>query len=174
MLDKIPLGELKSPGVRIRDIAAVAGLSVSTVSKAINRPHLVAAETREKVACLVRELNFRPLLHPQELRPPVPGPPYPSAGVAPSSTQDSQISSSDARQDNRIQPYRETGKVRIESALLVPGEHLCLWTEHEAMSGTVDAVMADESCFWIWVDGGLGRRMVIASDVLALQTDRVG
>lgn len=42
------------------------------------------------------------------------------------------------------------------------------------MSGTVDAVMADESCFWIWVDGGLGRRMVIASDVLALQTDRVG
>jgi DNA-binding LacI/PurR family transcriptional regulator len=42
----------------IRDVAALAGVSVGTVSNVLNRPDLVAAATREKVQAAISQLGF--------------------------------------------------------------------------------------------------------------------
>jgi hypothetical protein len=52
--------------------------------------------------------------------------------------------------------------------ILEPGKHLRLRVGSEVLSGIVDDVMPDKSCFWIWADGGMGRRMIAASDVAAV------
>ncbi|WP_462200282.1 hypothetical protein [Arthrobacter sp. B2a2-09] len=44
------------------------------------------------------------------------------------------------------------------------GIRLSLRVGPEALSGIVDAVMPDKFCFWIWVDGGMGRRMIDSRD----------
>jgi LacI family transcriptional regulator len=43
---------------RITDVAAAAGVSVGTVSNVLNRPHLVSAETLERVTTVIAELGF--------------------------------------------------------------------------------------------------------------------
>ncbi|WP_227765482.1 LacI family DNA-binding transcriptional regulator [Zhaonella formicivorans] len=44
----------------IKQIAEKAGVSIATVSRAINQPHLVRPSTREKVLKIVREMNYAP------------------------------------------------------------------------------------------------------------------
>lgn len=44
----------------IRDVAAAAKVSISTVSRALSKPELVAAGTREHVRRVARELGYRP------------------------------------------------------------------------------------------------------------------
>jgi LacI family purine nucleotide synthesis repressor len=44
----------------IRDVAELAGLSVATVSRALNKPHLVKAETHERVMSAVEQLGYVP------------------------------------------------------------------------------------------------------------------
>lgn len=46
--------------VTIRDVAALAGVHVSTVSRAMSAPHLVNAATRERVMAAARQLGYRP------------------------------------------------------------------------------------------------------------------
>jgi LacI family transcriptional regulator len=45
-------------GVRIKDVAAAAGVSVGTVSNVLNRPHLVAVPTRRRVSAVISRLGF--------------------------------------------------------------------------------------------------------------------
>jgi hypothetical protein len=52
--------------------------------------------------------------------------------------------------------------------ILKPGDYLSLLVGSEALSGIVDAVMPDGSCFWIWADCGMGRRMIDARDVASI------
>ena len=42
----------------VKDVAALAGVSLGTVSNVLNRPHLVAARTRAKVEAAMAELGF--------------------------------------------------------------------------------------------------------------------
>ena len=56
--------------------------------------------------------------------------------------------------------------------ILQPGYHVSLRVGSEVLSGMVDAVMPDKSCFWIWADGGMGRRMIDAGDVAAVAGTR--
>ena len=58
-------GKLASPGtparrVTIRDVAAQAGVSIGTASKALNGQGKLRAETRDRVAAAARELGFAP------------------------------------------------------------------------------------------------------------------
>ena len=43
---------------RISDVAAAAHVSLGTVSNVLNRPHLVAVSTRERVTAVIAELGF--------------------------------------------------------------------------------------------------------------------
>ena len=60
--------------------------------------------------------------------------------------------------------------MRLTPEILTPGNKLTLRLGHETVSGIVDEVMPDQSCFWIWADGGMGRRMIDARDA-TLVTD---
>ncbi|MBL1066587.1 LacI family DNA-binding transcriptional regulator [Streptomyces sp. 7-21] len=46
--------------VTLRDVARASGVHVSTVSRALSTPHLVRAETRERVLAVAAELGYRP------------------------------------------------------------------------------------------------------------------
>ena len=50
------------------DVADLAGVSVMTVSNAINRPQVVSEATREKVQTAMRELRYRNNLVARSLR----------------------------------------------------------------------------------------------------------
>ena len=52
----------------IVDVAAAAGVSRQTVSNALNKPHLLAADTLEKVHTAISELGFAPNIAAQQLR----------------------------------------------------------------------------------------------------------
>ncbi|XVV15095.1 LacI family DNA-binding transcriptional regulator [Actinoplanes sp. CA-131856] len=52
----------------IRDVARVAGVSDGTVSNTLNRPHLVNAETRERVMAAVAEVGYVPNAAARALR----------------------------------------------------------------------------------------------------------
>ncbi len=49
-----------SPRSTIKDVSRLAGVSVATVSKALNTPHVVSEATRERVLEAVRALDYRP------------------------------------------------------------------------------------------------------------------
>src|SRR4051812_26615234 len=46
--------------VNARQVAELVGVSLSTVSRALSTPELVAAETRAKVEAAARDLGYRP------------------------------------------------------------------------------------------------------------------
>ena len=49
-----------SDRANIRDVAALAGVAVKTVSRVLNDHRYVREETRAKVEAAMRELDFRP------------------------------------------------------------------------------------------------------------------
>ncbi|MEM6416124.1 MAG: LacI family DNA-binding transcriptional regulator, partial [Pseudomonadota bacterium] len=52
----------------IRDVSKVAGVSVATVSRALQKPELVTEKTRAKVAAAVRELGYQPNMMARNFR----------------------------------------------------------------------------------------------------------
>lgn len=54
--------------VGIRDVAEHAGVSISTVSNALNRPHLVSERLVERVRSVADQLGYVPLQAAQQLR----------------------------------------------------------------------------------------------------------
>ena len=52
----------------LQEVARAAGVSMSTVSRAISRPDMVHAETRQRVEAAVRELGYRPSRVARRLR----------------------------------------------------------------------------------------------------------
>ena len=56
----MPPRESQARRVTIRDVAAQAGVSIGTASKALNGQGKLRAETRDRVAAAARELGFAP------------------------------------------------------------------------------------------------------------------
>ncbi|HWI01889.1 MAG TPA: LacI family DNA-binding transcriptional regulator, partial [Propionibacteriaceae bacterium] len=56
------------PRATIRDVAALAGVGIKTVSRVINDEANVSPSTRERVRRAVRTLNFQPNLGAGSLR----------------------------------------------------------------------------------------------------------
>jgi LacI family transcriptional regulator len=54
--------------IGIRDVADRAGVSISTVSNALNRPHLVSAQLVDRVRSAADQLGYVPLQAAQQLR----------------------------------------------------------------------------------------------------------
>ena len=54
-------------GVNIRDVAAMAGVSVTTVSHVLNKQGRVAPETRKRVESVAAQLGYRANIHAQQL-----------------------------------------------------------------------------------------------------------
>lgn len=53
---------------RMRDVAKLAGVSLTTVSRAFTSPELVSDEVRQRVAAAVKSLNYTPNLNARSLR----------------------------------------------------------------------------------------------------------
>ena len=56
----------------------------------------------------------------------------------------------------------------LDPDILQPGKHLTFQFDAEILSGIVDEVMPDKSCFWIWSDDGMGRRLIVAQSAAEL------
>lgn len=59
-MQKLPEAHMKKTAVTIKDVSARCGLSVSTVSKALNNYHDISAETKELVLQTAREIGYYP------------------------------------------------------------------------------------------------------------------
>lgn len=55
-------------GITIKDVAAAAGTSVSTVSKVINGHYSISEETAARVRRVMQELNYYPNASAQSLQ----------------------------------------------------------------------------------------------------------
>lgn len=51
----------------IVDVAREANVSIGTVSRVMNRPHLVRDETRRRVQAAIEKLSYRPNVHARGL-----------------------------------------------------------------------------------------------------------
>jgi LacI family transcriptional regulator len=51
----------------IQDVAALAKVSISTVSRVLNRPHLVSIDTRQRVERAIKLLTYSRNIHAQRL-----------------------------------------------------------------------------------------------------------
>lgn len=157
-------GDARSPGAKMRDVAAAAGVSVATVSNFLNNPHLVAEKTRARVEQAVHELNFQPDQHARELR----RRRRPDNQNSESSLEENQAtcppecSSGDSAV---LGPDQQTSR---EDVSITPGERVTVQVGPDVFTGTVDEVMPDSSYFWIWTDNGMGRRLLEASAAVAI------
>lgn len=58
----------KKRGVSTKDVAALAGVSIGTVSNALNSPHKVAPATRQRVLVAIEQLGWEPNENARQLR----------------------------------------------------------------------------------------------------------
>jgi hypothetical protein len=151
-----------SRNVRIRDVAAAAGVSVTTVSNVLNKPHLVQEDTRELVADVMKDLDYKPNAHAVALRrdnsgrnPSEPSPhPEQLETVLPEPTSITETESPDNSTAG------SWGYLRVGDYVQVRG------TSQGNYEGVIDAIMPDFSALWLWRLDGMGRQLVLAEDDL--------
>ena len=159
--------DLPRSGARMRDVAEAAGVSVATVSNVVNHPNLVAFRTRERVQIVIREMDFHPDPHAKALRGLVPSNAEPGPRRGPESIPGGRQKVMDTQVNAVTDACFAPANSSLDPEILTPGNQLRFRVGPELLSGTVDEVMPDKSCFWIWTDGGMGRRMIESSEAAA-------
>lgn len=163
--DKQKSAEVRT-NVTMRDVADAAGVSTTTVSNVLNHPHVVAVQTRERVRRVIQELEFRPDPNARALRKfqrimkddPV-SDSTSASSEQPTSVPDPAVTAPD--------PAPASSRSERIFDDLVPGRHITFEIGCERASGIIDSVMADKSCFWVWTDNGMGRRIVDSYEATA-------
>ncbi|MDQ0691254.1 LacI family DNA-binding transcriptional regulator [Arthrobacter sp. W4I7] len=161
--DSSPSGrELPNPAAKMRDVAMAAGVSRATVSNFLNKPHVVAATTRFRIERAIREVNFQPDEYARQ----------PRARRRPNWKKlEGQLSynegtcQQEGAPEGRVIPGQEKIRLPVD---VRPGEHVTVQVGPEVLSGLVDAVMPDNSYFWVRADNGMGRRLIDASTVTTI------
>ena len=64
-------------------------------------------------------------------------------------------SASPRKQRHPLRRHRKLTRIPRAANGHGSSQHLNLQVGFEKLSGTIDAVMPDKSCFWIWADDGL-------------------
>ncbi len=59
---------MKANTITLKDMASILGISISTVSKALNNSSQISKETKKKVKDIAQLLNYRPNIHASALR----------------------------------------------------------------------------------------------------------
>jgi hypothetical protein len=149
---------------KMRDVAAAAGVSRATVSNFLNNPHLVAAGTRSRIERAVHELSFQPDQNARAAR----GRRRPGGKNSEGNRGHNRgtCQPENAAIDQALPgPGQKTTRGGVD---VKPGQHVTVQVGPEVLSGLVDAVMPDNSCFWVWADNGMGRRLFEASAVTSI------
>ncbi|WP_159829683.1 LacI family DNA-binding transcriptional regulator [Arthrobacter sp. 9AX] len=155
---------------RMVDVAAAAAVSVSTVSNAINAPHLVKPETLARVRDVITELGYerneqafllrrgtykmqgsgQRLAATKTSSPAIP--PSPQARC----TSDAPSAPANG-DDQKVVPPQWSD--------VPPGSHIRLVGPGSSSTGAIiDEYMPDGSCFWVWLDHGQGRKLIHRAD----------
>jgi hypothetical protein len=157
---------------RITDVAEAAGVSATTVSNVVNRPHKVAAGTREKVQKVIQTLKYVP---------------NPNAAALPKSRQKQDpsevVTCETVANSSRPQTRAEVSSDTLTTATTGSSEESWLdwerlqggelieivFRDRSLATGLVDAVMPSRSLIWLWMDNGHGRTLVMKEDVHRLK-----
>lgn len=59
---------MKTNNITLKDLASILGVSISTVSKALNNSTQISKETKKKVKDIAQSLNYRPNIHASALK----------------------------------------------------------------------------------------------------------
>jgi hypothetical protein len=150
---------------RMSDVAAAAGVSVSTVSNVLNRPQKVKTETRARIRAAIDRLGYVRNEQAYELR----------KGALTSGRKRRGTGGPRAAQDDVREEYPGPIPQGIQihgswaPLQLLEGSHVALVSRgNEFARGWMETVTADGSAVWLWLEGGRGRRMVHAGDGIDL------
>jgi hypothetical protein len=150
---------------RMSDVAAAAGVSVSTVSNVLNRPQKVKTETRARIRAAIDRLGYVRNEQAYELRKGARNSGRKRRGTGePLAAQDDVRKESPGPIPQRIQIHGSSAPLQ-----LLEGSHVGLVNRGDEFArGWMETVTADGSAVWLWLEGGGGRRMVHAGDGIDL------
>jgi hypothetical protein len=150
---------------RMSDVAAAAGVAISTVSNVVNRPHKVKTETRVKILATMDRLGYVRNGQAYEL-----SDERFTSGRKQCGKAEPRVVPDGARDEPHVP---KSGGIQIYGSSDQPlpwvGCHVALVSEGRVMArGRIDMVTTDLSTAWVWLDGGKGRRMIHTGDGLGL------
>lgn len=168
--------------VRLRDVAALAGVSTATVSNVVNGRACVAAHTRARVETILKQVDYEPDEHAVALRRGTAGDRTNrriNAGIVAdgkaAAAQDNSCDLSDGLHDSTNVDMASDTDYRIHddgtrkpagelACELKVGDTIRFRSEERATEGQIDAVMPDGSGLWVWCFGG-GRQFFLMTDM---------
>jgi hypothetical protein len=150
---------------RMSDVAAAAGVSVTTVSNVLNSPQKVKIETKARILAAIDRLGYVRNEQAYDLR----------KGARTSSRKHRGGEESGTTQD--VSAGEPQGGIphgiQIHGSSLPPqlllGSRVGLASEGNVIAGGwVDMATPDGSAVWVWLEGGGGRRLIHAGDGIDL------
>jgi hypothetical protein len=153
---KVPADEPRTRGVRISDVAAAAGVSVTTVSNVLNKPHKVRRETRTLVSKIMRDLKYVPNAHAVALRQRDKTGPEPTRPKQDTTTTHNPLQQAQQEVPNLVpegwNELHEGDRVEIVRFGRNEGH------------AVIESFMPDRTALWLWMADGMGRSMVLSGD----------
>ncbi|MFF2842494.1 LacI family DNA-binding transcriptional regulator [Paenarthrobacter sp. NPDC057981] len=158
--------------IRINDVAAAAGVSVTTVSSVLNNRMGVRAATRDLVQTMMRDLGYVPDPHAVALRRDSKHNTARSHSKQPPPELQENATSDKQEDTAENQPHENNSPPPTSGpwSALSPSDRVQLLRQGTILgSATIDALMPDRSVVWVVMDNGLGRMMIHPSENVQLR-----